>query len=85
MNNVEKYYDLAPEEEWDRLEEHRLEFELTKKNLVEFIYKPSKILDVGGGPGRYSIFLAKSGHRLTYADISQNALQYAKAKADKEE
>lgn len=56
-NEVERFYD-DEYEEWDRLEWHTPEFEVTKRYMEEYIPgdTPQKILDIGGGPGRYSIF-----------------------------
>lgn len=55
LNRVEKYY--YGYDEWGRLERHRVEFELTKRALDRYISPNSSVIDVGGGPGRYSIYL----------------------------
>ncbi len=39
-----------------------------------------KILDAGGGPGRYTIDLAKQGYHMTLLDISDKELELAKRK-----
>jgi SAM-dependent methyltransferase len=39
------------------------------------------VLDCGGGPGRYSIWLARKGYELTLFDLSAGCLQYAGAQA----
>src|SRR5438093_7845351 len=47
-----------------------LEFYRTKQILSRFLPKrPVTILDVGGGPGRYSFWLAGKGHRVHLVDI----------------
>jgi ubiquinone/menaquinone biosynthesis C-methylase UbiE len=47
-----------------------LEFERTKRILSRYLpRKPATILDVGGGPGRYSFWLAKMGHRVHLVDV----------------
>ena len=59
-DSVERYYDENPKKEWDRLEvrHDRVEYEVTLRALAEFLpHAPARILDVGGGPGRYSIAL----------------------------
>ena len=47
-----------------------LEFERTKRILLRYLPKrPSVIVDVGGGPGRYSFWLAEMGHSLHMIDV----------------
>jgi ubiquinone/menaquinone biosynthesis C-methylase UbiE len=46
-----------------------LEFERTKRILTRFLpRRPVTILDVGGGPGRYSFWLASMGHSVHLID-----------------
>lgn len=81
MNEIENWYDNEYEE-WDRLDRHKIEFEITKKYLDKYITKPeSKIFDIGGGPGRYSIYLAEKGHKATLLDLSGKNIQVAKEKS----
>ncbi len=82
MDEVEKYYDEESEEEWNRLERHKVEFDITKRYMNDYIEKEAKILDVGSGPGRYSIFLAKKGHAVTMFDLSSKNLELAQKKAE---
>ena len=70
IKEVENYYYNSAEREWERLERHRIEFDITKRYLDKYLNKKSKILDAGGGPGRYSIYLAKHGHDVTLLDLS---------------
>ena len=82
MNIIEKFYDDNVEREWLRLERHRTEFAVTLHALAEFLpQRPSTILDIGGGPGRYAIALAQQGHAVTLVDLSQNNLRLAQQKA----
>jgi ubiquinone/menaquinone biosynthesis C-methylase UbiE len=47
-----------------------LEFERTKHILSRYLPKKSAvILDVGGGPGRYSFWLAEMGHSVHLVDV----------------
>jgi S-adenosylmethionine-dependent methyltransferase len=39
------------------------------------------VLDIGGGPGRYSIALAKMGYAVTLLDLSSGSLDFARGKA----
>ena len=64
-DSVERYYDENPTKEWDRLEvrHDRVEYEVTLRALAEFLpHAPARILDIGGGPGRYAIALTQRGY-----------------------
>jgi hypothetical protein len=61
MSRVEKYYDQNTQVEWDRLERHRIEFQVSLRMLAEFLLKPPAGLIDSGGPGRYAITLVKRG------------------------
>jgi ubiquinone/menaquinone biosynthesis C-methylase UbiE len=78
---VESFYDRSPQDEWDRMDRHRMEFETTLRAMREFIPPHSAVLDIGGGPGRYSIELAKAGHRVTLLDLSSGNVELARQKA----
>lgn len=80
-NAVERFYD-EEYEEWERLAYHLPEFEVTKRYMQQYITDSShKILDIGGGPGRYSIFLARQGHEVTLFDLSGKNIRQAIEKA----
>ncbi|MHB8947303.1 MAG: class I SAM-dependent methyltransferase [Bacillota bacterium] len=82
MSGIESFYDKAAETEWTRLERHRTEFAVTMRALVDYLPKPpARILDVGGGPGRYAIALAGRGHQVTLLDLSANLLAAARERA----
>jgi S-adenosylmethionine-dependent methyltransferase len=82
MSRVEQYYDENPEREWERLERHRTELAVTLRALNEYLPKPpAAILDVGGGPGRYAITLARQGYRVTLLDLSSRQLDFARERA----
>jgi ubiquinone/menaquinone biosynthesis C-methylase UbiE len=82
MNKVEKFYDQSADQEWNRLERHRTEFAVTMKALVNHLPEaPADLLDIGGGPGRYAVELAKKGYRITLVDLSGVSLELAKEKA----
>lgn len=76
-------YSRNSEEEWNRLYKnpfHRLEFDTTMKFLEKHLPKEGLILDAGGGPGRYSIELAKQGYDVTLLDLVLENLELAREK-----
>jgi S-adenosylmethionine-dependent methyltransferase len=80
---AEPFYDEFAIQEWGRLERQRTEFAVTMKALMEFLPGiPSFILDIGGGPGRYTVELARRGYDVTLMDISKESLHVAKEKAE---
>ncbi len=81
MRKIEDFYDSSVIREWERMDCHPLEFALTKRALAEYLPSHCKILDVGGGPGRYALHLAVEGHAVTLLDLSSENLRYAEAKA----
>ncbi|WP_189655296.1 class I SAM-dependent methyltransferase [Bacillus sp. HNG] len=88
MENIEivrKFYDDTVKYEWERLERHKVEFELTKRYLSRYIKPGDKVLDLGGGPGRYSLFLAELGCDVTLADLSEKNVKFALNKASEQD
>ena len=81
-SRVESYYDQIAQDEWDRMDRHPMEFRTTLRAIREFILPNSTILDIGGGPGRYTIELAKDGHQVTLLDLSAGNVSLARLKAD---
>src|SRR6266571_3556720 len=82
LDEVQTFYDKNAQNEWDRLDRHRTEFAVTLRALKDYLPRlPAEVLDVGGGPGRYSIAVAKLGHRVTLLDLSEGCLQLAQRKA----
>ncbi|WP_217490900.1 hypothetical protein [Bacillus sp. FJAT-27225] len=71
MNEIEAWYNTAYDE-WQRLEHHKIEFDITKRFLDDFITGEAlEIFDIGGGPGRYALYLAEKGHNVTLLDLSR--------------
>lgn len=79
---IKKHYDANPEREWARLDMYGIEFQVTMKHLLENLKPNSKILDVGGGPGRYAFALTKAGHQVYLTDLSTGHIELAKKKQD---
>lgn len=85
--NVRAYYDQAAEREWDRLATtSQIEFFITMKVIDEIAGdRKLKILDLGGGPGRYAIELTKKGHEVVLVDLSESNLKLAYQKATEQD
>lgn len=67
--------------EWIRLIQdpfHRLEFDTTMMFLKRYLPRKGLILDAGGGPGRYTIELAKKGYDLELVDLTPANIEFAK-------
>lgn len=80
----ERYYDEYGHEEWERLEATlggRLEFEGTTDYLERYLPPSGRVLDVGGGAGRYAVWLAERGHEVTLVDPSARQCEIAAEKA----
>ncbi len=78
---VAQLYDEHAGREWQRGERHRTEFAVTLRATAEFLPPPpARILDIGGGPGRHAIALAKRGYQVTLLDLSLGNLRLAQRK-----
>lgn len=77
---VESYYSQF--DEWKRLEEPegKLEFDIVMSLLNRHIPKGSRVLDLGGGPGRYTVELSNLGYKMSLADLSPHLIEIAKEK-----
>lgn len=80
VKTVKEYYDKCSEVEWNRIA-GRPEFILTTRFMDRYIKPGDRVLDIGGGPGRYSIYLAKRGCDVTLFDLSDTNIEFAKQKA----
>lgn len=74
---VQEHYDGDVQKEWARLERHPFEFIITTGMMDRYIKPGDKILDIGGGPGRYSIYYAKKGCDVTLVDLSPENVKFA--------
>jgi 2-polyprenyl-3-methyl-5-hydroxy-6-metoxy-1,4-benzoquinol methylase len=78
---IRSYYDKRADDEWRRFERHRMEFAISMRVLSAHLPAQGKVLDCGGGPGRFAIWLAGKGYQVTLFDLSEGCLEYARAQA----
>lgn len=82
IETVRQYYNRGAEHEWDRLgSRHPVEFLLTTWMMDKYVRPGDAILDIGGGPGRYSIYFAEKGCAVTLAELSEGNAAFAREKA----
>ncbi len=77
---VKDYYNAGSQAEWGRIH-NRPEFLITCRYLDRYIKPGDKVLDIGGGPGRYSLYLAEKGCDVTLFDLAEGNLKFAAEKA----
>jgi ubiquinone/menaquinone biosynthesis C-methylase UbiE len=78
---VKNFYTDQVHKEWRRLVRdayHRLELETTLRFLEKHLPQKGLILDAGGGPGRYTLELAKRGHEVVMLDLTPANLEFAR-------
>jgi len=77
---VKSWYTSSASYEWRRLKQnpyHQIEFTTTMHFLQKYLPKHGLLLDSGGGPGRYTIELAKQGYNLVLLDLVPEMLNLA--------
>lgn len=77
---VREYYNANFEDEWKRID-GRPEFLLSCRMLDRYIKKGDKVVDIGGGPGRYSLYLAAKGCDVSLIDLSEANANFAAERA----
>jgi SAM-dependent methyltransferase len=76
--SVRGYYDALGEREWGRFERgpaDRVNLHLHRWHLRRHVRPGQHVLDVGAGPGRFTIELARLGARVTVGDLSPVQLE----------
>lgn len=79
--DVRRYYEAFGEREWQRLADPAdgaIEFAVTCHALETHLPSTGRVLDLGGGPGRYALWLAERGYRVVLADLSPSLLSIAR-------
>ncbi len=80
-SRIRAYYDRKPEHDRPAAGGGRLEFERTRAIIGRYLPStPADILDVGGGTGAYSFWLASLGHRVSFIDLSDAHVCAARSK-----
>lgn len=77
---VKEWFTKTASHEWRRLIQdpyHQIEFFVTMHFLTKYLPEEGLILDAGGGPGRYTIELAKRGYDVTLLDLVPEMLKLA--------
>jgi len=84
---VKDWFTKTAGDEWKRLRRnpyHQVEFIVTMHFLEKYLPKRGLLLDAGGGPGRYTIALAKKGYDMVLLDLVKEMLELAKRKVKRE-
>lgn len=84
ISEVKSYYNDYANFEWDRLNNPytNIEFNSTLFLIDKYFPKSGHILDIGSGPGRYSIELLKRDYTVSLLDLSDKELDIAREKID---
>jgi SAM-dependent methyltransferase len=83
---VKEFYTGNVRSEWRRLVKdayHRLEFDTSLHFLAKYLPPSGLVLDAGGGPGRYTIELAKKGYQVILFDATPANLDFARRQIKK--
>jgi ubiquinone/menaquinone biosynthesis C-methylase UbiE len=75
---VASFYDEYGEREWARFEDGRTpapSLDVHLDHLRRFIRPGDRVLDIGAGPGRFTIELARLGAEVVAADVSPSQLE----------
>jgi SAM-dependent methyltransferase len=78
VERVRAHFDAVGDVEWERLfatPRDRVSFELHRRLLAEHVHPGDRVLEIGAGPGRFTIELAYLGARVTVSDISPVQLE----------
>lgn len=79
MGTVKDYYERF--DEWGRLDREPLEFYINMHYLLRYLPEGGHVADIGSGPGKYAIELAKRGYRVGLADMMPRFAEQARENA----
>ncbi len=83
VESVRRYYDALGEREWTRLTgtvRGRVSLELHRRFLRRFVRPGWRVLEIGAGPGRFTLELAALGCRIVVTDVSEVQLALNEAR-----
>lgn len=75
---ITRHFDNDEHDEWSRLDKTpigKIQFHIHNHYLRKYVKKGDRVLEIGPGPGRFTIELAKLGARIAIVDISENQLK----------
>ncbi len=78
MDPVRKFFDDIGDGEWDRFDKDarsRVALEVHRRFLRKHVPEGSYVLEIGAGPGRFTMELAEMGCRVVVSDISSVQLE----------
>jgi ubiquinone/menaquinone biosynthesis C-methylase UbiE len=81
----EAFFDSLGEREWIRFEDGRsspVSLEVHRHYLRRFVARGDHVLEVGAGPGRFTIELAQLGASIVVTDLSTVQLELNRTKVD---
>ena len=76
--HVASFYDAYGDQEWTRFDDGRTprpSLAVHFEQLRRFVHAGDRVLDIGAGPGRFTIELARIGADVAVADISPGQLE----------
>jgi SAM-dependent methyltransferase len=82
-DHIASFFDEYGEREWERLEQRpmdRVNFEVHRRLLEEHVRPGDRVLEIGAGPGRFTLELARLGARVVVGDISPRQLELHREK-----
>lgn len=85
MNKIEQYYNKFNEDKRLLTRHGQVEFNVLKKYIQECLEKfdNPKLLDIGAGTGRYSIYFSELGYDVTAVELVKHNLRVLESKNSK--
>jgi SAM-dependent methyltransferase len=83
---VRQFYTAQVRNEWRRLVKdpyHHLELDTTLNFMEKYLPQGGVVLDAGGGPGRYTLELARRDHDVVLLDLTPANLTFARRQIKK--
>jgi ubiquinone/menaquinone biosynthesis C-methylase UbiE len=83
---VRKFYTAQVRNEWRRLVKdpyHHLELDTTLNFMEKYLTQGGLVLDASGGPGKYTLELARLDHDVVLLDLTPANLAFARRQIKK--